>query len=186
VIAAGVVASSPAMTIPERTLSMLRALPGVTEDIKWGADLCYSVGQKMFAVFGMAPHPNSESDEVGGSFKVRDEEFEDLAGRPGLRPAPYLARAKWVAFDGWRALPIAELEARLVTSYELVKAGLPKKTQAALGGAAPAATPKARGKPKPKARTKSKLRPKAKSKPRPEAKRKARSTPKKKPAKKRP
>jgi predicted DNA-binding protein (MmcQ/YjbR family) len=26
------------------------ALPGVTEDVKWGNDLCFSVGKKMFTV----------------------------------------------------------------------------------------------------------------------------------------
>ena len=34
---------------PQRALAA--TLPGATEDIKWGADLVYSVGGKMFCVF---------------------------------------------------------------------------------------------------------------------------------------
>ena len=30
--------------------TICRALPGVTEDIKWGSDLVFSVGGKMFVV----------------------------------------------------------------------------------------------------------------------------------------
>ena len=29
------------------------AFPGATEDVKWGSDLCFSVGAKMFAVTGV-------------------------------------------------------------------------------------------------------------------------------------
>jgi predicted DNA-binding protein (MmcQ/YjbR family) len=29
------------------------SLPAVTEDVKWGADLCFSVGGKMFCVTSM-------------------------------------------------------------------------------------------------------------------------------------
>lgn len=122
------------MSVPERVLSALRALPGVTEEVLWGNDLVYKVGGKMFAVFGLAPDPASDRPDVGGSFKVKGEDFDDLASRPGLRPAPYLARAKWVAFDGWRALPIVELEVRLRASYDLVRSKLSGRAQAALGG----------------------------------------------------
>jgi predicted DNA-binding protein (MmcQ/YjbR family) len=37
------------MTIDE-VESLCKQLPGVTEDIKWGSDLCFSVGGKMFLV----------------------------------------------------------------------------------------------------------------------------------------
>ena len=74
------------------------------------------------------------------SFKVDDEEYAELIEREGVIPAPYLARAKWVsleALDGpmeWR-----ELEGRLRrSSYNLVKASLTKKAQAAVDAAAQA------------------------------------------------
>ena len=66
-----------------------RALPGATEDVKWGNDLVFSVGGKMFAVVCLEP-PHQIS------FKCTPEEFAELIEREGIIPAPYLARAMWV------------------------------------------------------------------------------------------
>ena len=68
---------------------MCRALPGVTEDIKWGHDLVFSIGGRMFAVVCLEP-PHTFS------FKCTPEEFAELIEREGVVPAPYLARAMWV------------------------------------------------------------------------------------------
>jgi predicted DNA-binding protein (MmcQ/YjbR family) len=98
-----------------------RALPGVTEDIKWGADLAFSVGGKMFCVVNVDP-PHQMS------FKCTAEDFGDLVERPGLVPAPYLARAMWVQESALgEALERPELERLLRTSYELVRAKLTRK-----------------------------------------------------------
>jgi predicted DNA-binding protein (MmcQ/YjbR family) len=99
------------------------ALPGVTEDIKWGADLAFSIGGKMFCVVCVdPPHPIS--------FKCGPEEFGELVERPGLIPAPYLARAMWVQEQELgEALDERELERLLRTAYELVRAKLPNSTQ---------------------------------------------------------
>jgi predicted DNA-binding protein (MmcQ/YjbR family) len=100
-----------------------RALPGVTEDVKWGQDLAFCVGKKMFAVVNLEP-PHQLS------FKCTPEEFGELVERAGLIPAPYLARAMWVqeqALGG--ALDRRELETLIKTSYELVKAKLPKRSR---------------------------------------------------------
>ena len=66
-----------------------RALPGATEDVKWGNDLVFSVGGKMFAVVCLEP-PHQIS------FKCAPEAFAELIEREGIIPAPYLARAMWV------------------------------------------------------------------------------------------
>ena len=105
------------------------ALPGATEDIKWGADLVYSIGSKMFCVFLL------EGNRVDGqtkscSFKVDDERFLELTGVPGVMPAPYLARAKWVHVKPGHALGSAALNDLIRRSHALVLAKLPKKTQA--------------------------------------------------------
>lgn len=103
------------------------AWPGVTTDIKWGADLVFSVAGKMFCVYCL------EGAERGKlSFKVEPERFLEFTDRPGFRPAPYLARAHWVTLDDPTGLPRAELEALLRRAYELIFARLPKKTQRAL------------------------------------------------------
>jgi predicted DNA-binding protein (MmcQ/YjbR family) len=97
-------------------------LPGVTEDIKWGADLCFLVGEKMFCVTSINP-PHSVS------FKLTDEEFEEMVTRPGIIPAPYMARNKWVNVQEWGGLTDPEWQAYVKQSYSLVKAKLPKKVQ---------------------------------------------------------
>jgi len=99
-------------------------LPCVTEDIKWGADLCFSVGKKMFCVTGLEQVP------VSVSFKVPDEDFEEVSARPGFRPADYVARYKWVTVDDIKKIKQKDLQQFINQSYELVKAKLPKKLQA--------------------------------------------------------
>jgi predicted DNA-binding protein (MmcQ/YjbR family) len=100
-------------------------LPGATRDIKWGADEVYSVGEKMFAVFGV-----DSGKPTGVSFKVDDDRFLELTDRPGIEPAPYLARAHWVALRNAGALPARETRALLARSHALVLAKLPRKVQA--------------------------------------------------------
>jgi predicted DNA-binding protein (MmcQ/YjbR family) len=97
------------------------SLPNTTEQIQWGNDLLFKVHGKMFAVTPLEPAP------VCLSFKCTDEAFAELTERPNIIPAPYLARAKWVALEKHDALDRAELAELLRTSYELVLARLPKK-----------------------------------------------------------
>jgi predicted DNA-binding protein (MmcQ/YjbR family) len=98
-----------------------RALPAVTEDIKWGHDLCFSVAGKMFCVAAL-------DGPLTVSFKVRDDEFEEIASSPGIRPAPYVARYKWVLVEEVGRLSRKEWAHYIRQSYDLVKARLPKKT----------------------------------------------------------
>lgn len=112
---------------PDALRKLVRDWPGVTEDVKWGTDLVFSVGGKMFCV-----------TDTGGSgrlsFKVEDARFLELTDRPGIVPAPYLARAHWVSLPDPGVLSSAELKRLLRHSYELVRAKLPKAAQARLGG----------------------------------------------------
>ena len=100
--------------------------PAVTEDIKWDNDLVFSVGGKMFCVASLEP-------PFKCSFKVPDEEFEELSSREGFQPAPYMARAKWVQVTNPTRLHKKEWEANIGRSYELVKAKLTKKARTELG-----------------------------------------------------
>ena len=109
------------------TIDQIRAIclafPHATEDVKWEHDLVFSISKKMFAVAGLEP------GEVWLSFKCSPDDFADLSERPGCRPAPYLARAKWIGLENHDALPARELERLLRQSYDLVVSGLPKKIQ---------------------------------------------------------
>jgi predicted DNA-binding protein (MmcQ/YjbR family) len=105
------------------------AFRGVTEQIQWGNDLLFKVGGKMFAIAPLEPAP------VCLTFKCSDESFAELTERPRIIPAPYLARAKWVALESPDAMTRGELSELLRTSYELVFAKLPKRAQEELRGA---------------------------------------------------
>ena len=108
------------------------SFPGATEQIQWGNDLLFKVSGKMFAVTPLEPAP------VCLSFKASPENFAELTERPNIIPAPYLARAQWVALQARDALPAEELARLLRESYDLVFAKLPKRTRDALTSAKPA------------------------------------------------
>jgi predicted DNA-binding protein (MmcQ/YjbR family) len=103
--------------------------PGATEQIQWGADLVFKVGGKMFCVACTEPAP------VAMSLKCDDQTFAELVEREGAIPAPYLARAKWVALETFDTLPDRELTPLVTRAYELVRDKLPQKTIAALSEA---------------------------------------------------
>ena len=115
------------------------SFPGAMEQIQWGNDLLFKVGGKMFAVTPLEPAP------VCLSFKASPEGFAELTERPNIIPAPYLARAQWVALQTRDALPADELARLLRNSYDMVFAKLPKKTRDAVSSSRLAAR-KARGK----------------------------------------
>lgn len=102
------------------------SFPGATEQIQWGYDLLFKVGGKMFAVTPLEPAP------VWLSFKASPENFAELTERPNIIPAPYLARAQWVALENKEALASEELARLLRESYEMICAKLPKKTRESL------------------------------------------------------
>ena len=116
------------MTI-ESLRAYCRKLPEVTEDIKWGHDLCFCVAGKMFTVVDLE-RPHSVA------FKCTPESFGELVERPGIIPAPYMARNMWVQEQELGdVLDRRELESLVRSSYELVVATLPKSKR-------PGATPK--------------------------------------------
>jgi predicted DNA-binding protein (MmcQ/YjbR family) len=100
-----------------------RSYPHVTESVQWGDNLVFKVAGKIFAIASLEPA------DVWLSFKCDPEDFAALAERPGIIPAPYLARAHWVALETEDALTAKELKQRLRNSYDLVFAKLPKKTR---------------------------------------------------------
>jgi len=99
------------------------AFPHATENVQWGYDLCFKIDGKLFAVTPLEPAP------VRLSFKASAENFMELCERTGIIPAPYMARAQWVALQQLNALPDSELRELLAESYRLVFERLPKKRQ---------------------------------------------------------
>ncbi|MDR3749829.1 MAG: MmcQ/YjbR family DNA-binding protein [Acidobacteriota bacterium] len=147
--------------------------PHTTENVQWGADLCFKVDGKMFAVVAIEMVPQRIS------FKCTPENFAALCERSGIIPAPYMARAQWVSLERLDALPDAELRDVLAESYRQVWENISKKRRAELDGTKPAALkpalksaarksaaakPRTKTKPKTKTKTKAKTRAKAKAK----------------------
>lgn len=114
--------------MPLNSVESIRKLclsfPHATEQVQWGYDLVFKIGGKMFAITPLEPAP------VFLTVKVSDESFAELTERPGIIPAPYLARAKWVALEHADAVSPAELASLLRTSYDLVLAKLTAKARA--------------------------------------------------------
>ncbi len=96
------------------------SFPHTTEEVKWGNDLCFCVGKKMFCV-------TSLSGNFKICIKVDAEEFAELSSSQGIIPAPYLARYKWVLVENDSRFSEREWEYYIRQSYELVRAGLSKK-----------------------------------------------------------
>ncbi|WP_339870606.1 MmcQ/YjbR family DNA-binding protein [uncultured Brevundimonas sp.] len=101
------------------------ALPAATLDHPFGDDHdTYKVGGKMFAMVG---------GTGGVSFKVSDIAYAVLTESGHARPAPYMARAKWVnlpRIDDW---PDDELADHLAIAHGIIAAKLTRKVRAALG-----------------------------------------------------
>jgi predicted DNA-binding protein (MmcQ/YjbR family) len=106
-----------------------RTLPKVTEDVKWGNDLCFLIAEKMFCVASLDP---KEGGRV--SFKCTQEHFAELIERDSIIPAPYMARNHWVSLQSWSALRDSDIKTYVRESYQLVRSKLPKKVQLGLEG----------------------------------------------------
>jgi predicted DNA-binding protein (MmcQ/YjbR family) len=104
------------------------SLPHAEEDIKWGNDLCFLIGKKMFTVTALEP-----SEGHFASFKCTLERFAELIEIEGIKPAAYMARNHWVTLESGDVLRDAEIKELIRESYGLVLAKLPKRAQASLG-----------------------------------------------------
>ena len=113
----------------ESTRAFLLGLPFVEETLQWGNNLVFwvgnkAIGGKMFALL------NLDADSNGVlSFAAGPEGSAELLEIDGIIPAPYLARAHWVAMERWNALRKADLETRLRAARDIVEAKLTKRTR---------------------------------------------------------
>ena len=117
----------------ESTRAFLLTLPLVEETLQWGNNLVFwvgdkAIGGKMFALI------NLEGDgQAVMSFAAGPEGSSELLEIDGIVPAPYLARAHWVAMERWDVLRKSELESRLRAAREIIEQKLPKRTRDVLG-----------------------------------------------------
>lgn len=101
--------------------SFVAGLPAATLVRQWGDASVGKVGGKIFAIL------SGEGAAPSISFKCSDMAFELLPELSGIVPAPYLARAKWVALGPESALDEDELAAYLCEAHRLIALRLPRR-----------------------------------------------------------
>jgi predicted DNA-binding protein (MmcQ/YjbR family) len=116
----------------ERIRKFCLSLPHVAETVNWGRCLVFWVGDranggKMFAITDL-----EGNGEVVLSFHCGAERFHELLEVEGIRGAPHLARAYWVALERWDVLRPSQFEEELRQAHALIFAKLPKRVQAEL------------------------------------------------------
>jgi len=104
-------------------------LPHATKNVQWEGTSVFKVGGKMFAIAGGF----IESFGGGFMFKTSDMAYAMLIEQNLARPAPYLARAKWVQLVSKDALPDPELVGYLIQAHALIVARLTRKLRKELG-----------------------------------------------------
>jgi predicted DNA-binding protein (MmcQ/YjbR family) len=113
----------------EQARAFLLTLPHAAETLQSGDNLVFwvgdkSIGGKMFALV------NLSADAHGViSFAAGPERALELLEMEGFYPAPYLARAHWVATADWSVLRLAEWQAELRNAHAVIFAKLPKRTR---------------------------------------------------------
>lgn len=100
-------------------------LPATTLVRQWRDDSVAKVGGKIFALLDRDP------GEVW--CKVSDISYQILTEMPGIRPAPYFARASWVAISLESGFGNDEIEAYLIEAHRLIAARLSRKLRRELG-----------------------------------------------------
>ena len=116
------------LTLFERAAfeGFIATLPAVEIVHQWGDASVGKVGGRIFAILsGWTGAPSI-------SFKCSDMAFELLPELEGVVPAPYLARAKWVALGPDAALSEDELSAYIREAHRLIAGRLTRRLKTAL------------------------------------------------------
>jgi len=101
------------------------SLPSVVVVRQWRDDSVAKVGGKIFALLDADP------GEIW--LKVSEMAFELLTELDGIRPAPYFARAGWVAIAPTSPLTPEEIAAYIVEAHRLVASRLSRRLRTELG-----------------------------------------------------
>jgi predicted DNA-binding protein (MmcQ/YjbR family) len=104
------------------------SLPATTRQVQWEGVIVFKVGGRMFCLIAPSGHSVARV-----CFKCPPEHYDGLSRAHGFRPAPYLARAKWVALDDPAFLAPGELRAYIRRAHAVIAAALPRRKRAELG-----------------------------------------------------
>ncbi|WP_169194205.1 MmcQ/YjbR family DNA-binding protein [Devosia sp. MC1541] len=115
----------PAIMHREPFESFVLSLPAVTLVRQWRDDSVAKIGGKVFCLLDQDP------GEIW--LKVSPMSFSLMIEVEGIRPAPYFARAGWVAISHRSPLTEQDICAYIVEARRLVAANLSKRLPAELG-----------------------------------------------------
>lgn len=90
--------------------------------------LVYSVGERNFAWF-----KTSEPERWRFSFRVTAERFVELTDMPGVKPARYMARFRWITIVDVATFPPDYLRELVTWSRDDAAGRLSRRRRAALG-----------------------------------------------------
>lgn len=101
------------------------ALPMATEEVQWEEHLLFKIGGKMFAIITLGGHRCN--------FKTSPEKYAELVEMADIVPSSHnMWKYNWVTAETLTALSDAEFRELLKESYDMIRAGLPRKMQAEL------------------------------------------------------
>lgn len=106
-----------------------RALNATTHVEQWGGASVWKLGGKIFAICSKW----GSGDHTKISFKASDLSYSILIEQPGINPAPYLARAKWVQIDSAEAMSDQDLRSYIEAAYTIIMGKLTKAQRRELG-----------------------------------------------------
>jgi predicted DNA-binding protein (MmcQ/YjbR family) len=106
-----------------------RSFKGTSHVVQWGGASVWKVGGKIFAVHSVW----GQGDGGKISFKCSDLGYEVLKEQPGLVPAPYLARAKWIQVAEPGAMSDEDLKGNIAAAYRIIAGKLTRAKRAELG-----------------------------------------------------
>ena len=113
------------MTV-EQLREICLSMQFATEDIKYGTDLCFSIGKKIFC-----------GTRIEGPFrtgiKCSEADFAELIEREGIVPMPRLSSTYWIRIENSKALTTQKWKDYVKKSYDLILSALTKKEREKLG-----------------------------------------------------
>ncbi len=106
-----------------------KSLKSATHVVQWRGASVWKIGGKIFAI-----HPDLGEDQKHKlSFKCSNLSYQILCELPGIVPAPYLARAKWVQIQTAEAMNHEDICDYIKTAYDIISNKLPRNKKSELG-----------------------------------------------------
>lgn len=122
------------MTLDEYN-AFCNGLTATTTVVQWGGSHVWKVGGKIFAIsdLGTGSEKSAAGNQIALAIKCADMSYQMLTELPGIIPAPYLARAKWVRIEPDAEFSDDDRKAYITEAHRIISAKLTKKLQKELG-----------------------------------------------------